>query len=127
MGAGALGGLWPIGPGGADKIEDRFDDALANRHGAHHALHGKQSRRIQHLPERSFLYLLHAIRDEKRGPANILTSRDWRLYLMHPADVERELLRLHQFKKLDYQVAGSLVQLSLPCRSPQEFAERLVA
>lgn len=80
-----------------------------------------------HLPERSFLYLLHALRDEKQSPGKILASPDWRLYLMHPADVERELLRLHQFKKLDYQVAGSLVQLSLPCHSPQEFAERLVA
>jgi hypothetical protein len=46
---------------------------------------------------------------------------------MHPADVERELLRLHQFRKLDYQIAGSLVQLSLPCASAREYAERMVA
>ena len=46
---------------------------------------------------------------------------------MGPADVEREILRLHQFRKLDYQAAGSLVQLSLPCKSSREYAERMVA
>jgi hypothetical protein len=80
-----------------------------------------------HLPERSFLYLLHAIREDQASPGKVLGSPDWRLFLMHPADVERELLRLHQFRKLDYQVAGSLVQLSLPCTSAREYAERMVA
>ena len=47
--------------------------------------------------------------------------------LMLPSDVERELFRLHQYRKLDYQIAGSLVQLSLPCASACEYAERMVA
>lgn len=80
-----------------------------------------------HLPERSFLYLLHAMRDEKLSPSKVVASRDWRLFLMRPADVEHELLRLHQYRKLDYQAAGSLVQLSLPCTSTHEYAERMVA
>jgi hypothetical protein len=79
------------------------------------------------LPERSFLYLLHAMRDEKLSPGKVVASPEWRLFLMRAADVERELLRLHQFRKLDYQVAGSLVQLSLPCTSTREYAERMVA
>jgi hypothetical protein len=79
------------------------------------------------LPERSFLYLLHAMRDEKQSPSIVLTSAEWRLFLMRAADVERELLRLHQFRKLEYQVAGSLVELSLPCASTREYAERMVA
>jgi hypothetical protein len=80
-----------------------------------------------HLPERSFLYLLHAMRDEKLSPSKLISSPEWRLFLMRPADVEHELLRLHQFRKLEYQVAGSLVQLSLPCASTREYAERMVA
>lgn len=80
-----------------------------------------------HLPERSFLYLLHAIRDEHLSPAKVVEAPAWRMFLMHPADVEQELLRLHQFRKLEYQVAGSLVQLSLPCTSSQEYAERMAA
>lgn len=80
-----------------------------------------------HLPERSFLYLLHAMRDERLSPSNVVAARDWRMFLMRPSDVEHELLRLHQFRKLEYQVAGSLVQLSLPCRNSREYAERMVA
>jgi hypothetical protein len=80
-----------------------------------------------HLPERSFVYLLHALRDEKLSPSKVVGSPDWRMFLMRPGNVEHELLRLHQFRKLDYQVAGSLVQLSLPCTSSREYAERMVA
>jgi hypothetical protein len=78
-----------------------------------------------HLPERSFLYLLHALRDQQQNPGKMITSAEWRLFLMRPADVEHELLRLHQYRKLDYQVAGSLVQLSLPFKSAREYAERM--
>lgn len=80
-----------------------------------------------HLPERSFLYLLHAMLDEQLSPSKVLASPEWRLFLMRPAHVEHEVLRLHQFRKLEYQVAGSLVQLSLPCTSTREYAERMVA
>ena len=66
-----------------------------------------------------------ATRSRARG--KVIDAPDWRMFLMRPADVERELLRLHQFRKLDYQVAGSLVQLSLPCASSREYAERMVA
>lgn len=80
-----------------------------------------------HLPEHSFLYLLHALRDQTTDPGKVVGSPDWRMFLMGPAEVEHELLRLHQFRRLDYQVAGSLVQLSLPCATSREYAERMVA
>ena len=80
-----------------------------------------------HLPERSFIYLLHAMREERNSPSELVRAHDWRMFLMRPADVEHELLRLHQFRSVDYQVAGSLVQLSLPCASSLEYAKRMVA
>ncbi len=80
-----------------------------------------------HLPEPSFLYLLHAMRDAQGNPRRIIEAADWRMFLMRPADVEHELLRLHQFQKLQYQAAGSLVELLLPCSSSREYAERMVA
>lgn len=67
------------------------------------------------------------MRDEQPSPSRLVSSPEWRLFLMRPADVEHELLRLHQFKKLESQVAGSLVQLSLPSTSAREFAERMIA
>jgi hypothetical protein len=80
-----------------------------------------------HLPERSFLYLLYAFRDSLGNPSKVLASKDWQMFLMQSSDVERELLRLHQFRKVDYQVAGSLMQLSLPYASTSEYVERMVA
>jgi hypothetical protein len=80
-----------------------------------------------HLSDGSFLYLLHAIRDETQNPGKIIEAEDWRMFLMRPSDVERELLRLHQYRKLDYQVAGSLIELTLPCASSREYAERMAA
>jgi hypothetical protein len=49
------------------------------------------------------------------------------MYLMRPSDVDRELLRLHQFRRLEYHVAGSLVQLKLPCDGANQYAEGMVA
>jgi hypothetical protein len=92
-------------------------------------LHGSVVKEFSsyHLPERSLLYLLHALREEKQNPRKVVDAHDWRMFLMRPADVERELLRLHQFRKVEYEVAGSLVQLTLPCASSREYAERMVA
>jgi hypothetical protein len=76
-----------------------------------------------HLPERSFLYLLHALTDSEHNARRVIDSEDWRMYLMDAGDVERELLRLHQFRKLHYEVAGSLAQIKLPSTSAAEYAK----
>lgn len=92
-------------------------------------LRGKNAKEFApyHLPEQSFVYLLHAMQAVLGNPRRVIDSPDWRMYLMRPSDVERELLRLHQFRKLDYEVAGSLVQLKLPCAGPIEYAEKIAA
>ena len=46
---------------------------------------------------------------------------------MDADDVERELLRLHQFRRLHYEVAGSLAQLDLPAARLPRTREELVA
>jgi hypothetical protein len=80
-----------------------------------------------HLPDDSFLYLLHAIAETESNARRIVSSPEWRLYLMDPTDVERELLRLHQFHRLEYEVAGTLARLDLPADSPRAYARELVA
>jgi len=81
-----------------------------------------------HLPERSLLYLLHAVLEHENGsPRRMMDSPEWRMFLMRPADLESAVLRLHQFRSLDYQVAGSLVQLSLPYQNAVDYAEAMVA
>jgi hypothetical protein len=79
------------------------------------------------LPDESFLYVLHAIAEGEPNARKIIESPEWRLYLMGPSDVEQVIFRLHQFRKVHYEVAGSLAQLQLPFQSSMEFARRLCA
>lgn len=80
-----------------------------------------------HLPEASFVYLLHAMADGELNARRIVDSKDWRMYQMDTSDVERELLRLHQYRKVHYEVAGSLAQLKLPSDSSAAYAQELCA
>ncbi len=90
---------------------------------------GTQAREFgsYHLPEESFLYLLHALAEAKPNAYDIVHADDWHLFLMDANDVERELFRLHQFRKLLYDTAGSLAQLSLPSDSALGFAREMAA
>jgi hypothetical protein len=78
-----------------------------------------------HLPEESFMYLLHALAEVEPNARRIVDAEDWHMFMMDASDVERELLRLHQFRKVHYEVAGSLIQLKLPCGSSAEYAREL--
>jgi hypothetical protein len=76
-----------------------------------------------HLPDRSFLYLLHALAETTQSASKIINCADWRMFLMDPSDVERELLRLHQYRKLRYESAGTLGQITLPYPTALAYAE----
>ena len=59
--------------------------------------------------------------DASRVPGSPL----WRLAYLGPQEVHLALLHLHQYRRLDYQIAGSLVQLALPYSSSAEFAREV--
>jgi hypothetical protein len=76
-----------------------------------------------HLPERSFLYVVHALGESYANAGQLVRAPDWRMFLMDADDVERELLRLHQYRKLSYESAGTLGQLTLPYPTALAYAE----
>jgi hypothetical protein len=80
-----------------------------------------------HLPEDAFLYLLHAMTESQPNAHTVVHSPDWRMFLMDTADVERELLRLHQYRRVHYEVAGTLAQLNLPCSSASAFVAEMAS
>lgn len=88
-------------------------------------LEGKQVREFTsyHLSDIALMYLLHAMNDVLSNAHRIVQVTDWRMYMMESEDVERELLRLHQYRELRYEVAGSLAQLSLPHDSLMKYVE----
>lgn len=75
------------------------------------------------LPETAILYVLHALADSGVLGRKAIEARIWRRFLMSPSEVEQELYRLHQRHLLDYQVAGSVAQITLPYPSALEFAK----
>ena len=80
-----------------------------------------------HLSDEVAVYACHAIAEYEASTARVATSELWRAFLLDADRVHALLLRLHQFRKLDYQIAGSLVLLSLPCGSALEYAQRMVS
>ena len=80
-----------------------------------------------HLPDEAFLYVLHAMHARQPNAREVVQDPDWHMFLMSSSDVERELFRLHQFRRLHYEVAGSLAQLSLPCSSADDYVREMVA
>lgn len=77
------------------------------------------------MSDQVFLFHVHQIAELEGSYARVPNSPLWRSAFMTPEDVQRVLLRLHQYRKLDYQVAGSLQQLSLPHSSALAFAESI--
>lgn len=80
-----------------------------------------------HLSDELILYFCHIIASEENSTSRVLTSKLWKLLLLSQDQVHAHLLRLHQYRKLEYHVAGSIVELKLPCASACQYTERMVA
>jgi len=79
------------------------------------------------LPDESFLYVLHAMAELQPNAGEMIQSPQWRIFLLDPDAVEREIYRLHQYRKLRYEAAGSIRSLELPSVSAEAYALELVA
>lgn len=92
-------------------------------------LKGTVRREVTHaaIPENAILYALYSLTDRSRSVERLLASERWKLFLLHPPQVEQELLNLHQFRRLHYERAGSIRELSLPHANLMAFAQSLVA
>lgn len=75
-----------------------------------------------HLPDEAFLYLLHAAYETWPNAHKLVHLPDWRMFLMGPDDVQRELFRLHQYRHLHYEVAGTIGELRLPHATAADYA-----
>lgn len=71
------------------------------------------------------VYYIQLIAELEGDTSRVPGSKLWRLAYLTPQDVQLMLLHLHQFKRLDYQVAGSLAQLSLPASSAEQYARQV--
>jgi hypothetical protein len=65
---------------------------------------------------------LRALLDRESNPAKVMEAPDWGIFLMSREAVHQELLRLHQYRKVEYHVVGSLIELRLPAPDLLTFA-----
>jgi len=79
------------------------------------------------IPEDAILYALYDLMDRVQSVSRSIPDARWRLFLMKSSDVEHELINLHQFRRLRYEQAGSVRELSLPHANLTEFARSLTA
>jgi hypothetical protein len=89
---------------------------------------GKASKNFApaHVPENAFLWALHDLYSRTPNAFKVVHDPSWKLFMLSPAGVEREILDLHQFQKLDYQTAGSLSQLKLPYPNAMTYLRSLL-
>ena len=91
-------------------------------------LRGKAVKEIAsyHLPDEALLYVLHWLAEQSASAERILSDVRWRRFLMSRQDVEQELLRLHQLRRLRFDVMGSVMALELPFRTVRNYVKHLV-
>lgn len=88
-----------------------------------HVMRGRVNKEFEayRLPEKSLIYLLHALMEREQSTRKVIEASDWRMFMMKPNAVEEELLRLHQYGKLRFERAGSFLELTLPCQNITEY------
>ena len=104
-----LAGAW------TDTTKKRVASGLMRTAADFGLLKGRVSREFTHfhLPDESFLYIVAAMLAAGISAREIVASNDWRLFLMSPTDVDRELLRFHQLHQVRYETAGSIARIEL--------------
>ena len=92
-------------------------------------LEGKLRREYRHpaIPENAILFAIYSLWDQSRSADRLIHSDQWHQFLMRTGQVEHELLNLHQFRRLHYERAGSVRELSLPYDSLTDYCQSLVA
>ena len=90
-------------------------------------LEGKVQKKI-HRPtvkEDLFLYIVTYLRDCGKSPKAILTSDDFRLFLLSQEEVQTRLIEAQRVGRIYFRKSGHVVSLELPWRSILEYIERI--
>lgn len=86
-------------------------------------LEGKVRKKI-HRPtveDDLFLYIITYLKDCGKSPREIVTSIDFRLFLLSPDEVEAKLIKAQQNNRIHFKKSGRIISLELPWRSIHEY------
>ena len=78
-----------------------------------------------YLPIESFAYIMFYLKQHQPSGAKLIELPDWKLFLLQRESVECFLFEAHQRELLEYHVAGSVIRLTFPAKTLEEYANVL--
>jgi hypothetical protein len=90
-------------------------------------LQGAINKRIAtvYLPVTAFAYIAFYLKQHQPSGAKLLDDPDWKLFFLSREGVERFLVEAHQRGLLEFQAAGTVVRITFPATSLEDYAHAL--
>ena len=90
-------------------------------------LQGAVRKRIApvYVPITAFAYVMFDLKRHQPSGTRLIEHPDWDLFLLNREGVERFLFESHQRGLLEYHAAGSVIRLSFPASTLEEYAHVL--
>jgi hypothetical protein len=87
-------------------------------------LQGAAKKRLAptYLPVEAFAYLAKVLRQGQPSGERLIGHAEWRLFFLSAGAVERFFMEAHQHHLLEYQAAGSVVRITFPVESIEDYA-----
>ncbi len=78
-----------------------------------------------YLPVEAFAYLAFYLQQRQPSGERLLDDSEWQLFFLARHAVERFFLEAHQHHLLEYRAAGSIIRITFPSNSLEEYAYAL--
>lgn len=90
-------------------------------------LAGAVNKRIApaYLPIAAFAYVMFYLKQGQPSGARLIDLPDWQLFFLLQEGIERFLVEAHQQGLLEYHAAGSVIRLTFPVDTLEEYADVL--
>jgi hypothetical protein len=90
-------------------------------------LRGGTNKRIAiiNLPVTAFSYIAFYLQQKQPSGERLLDHPDWRLFFLSEESVEHLFMEAHQHRLLEYHAAGSIIRITFPTDSLEEYADAL--
>jgi hypothetical protein len=90
-------------------------------------LQGAVNKRLApiYLPVEAFAYLAFYLQQRQPSGERLLEDPEWQLFFLARHAVERFFLEAHQQHLLEYRAAGSIIRITFPATSIEEYAYAL--
>lgn len=75
-----------------------------------------------YLPVEAFAYIMCYLKQHEPAGVTLMDLSAWKLFFLPPDGVERFLVEAHQQGLLEYHAAGSVIRLTFPVETVEEYA-----